>query len=197
MLSQYVLELKKSELKEIPPRWILVSASVSSTYFLLATLTRPCSTRHFWRLRSPEIAKKLEIRAQGQEALAAAANRAFRSFLEEISENHYALLRDAVNKLAVADCLSSLAVRALQPGYVRPQFSEDDDVLEIVEGRHPMIEALRDSPFVPNSINMQPRHKVITGPNMGGKSSVVRMVALCAIVSAPLAADGSWLIAAF
>ena len=148
--------------------------------YRLLTVSR--STRHFWRLRSPEIAEKLEVRARGKEALAAAANRAFRSFLEEISENHYALLRDAVNKLAVADCLSSLAVRALEDGYVRPQFSEED-ALEIIDGRHPMIEALRDSPFVPNSINMQTRHKVITGPNMGGKSSVVRMVALCAIVS--------------
>ncbi len=134
------------------------------------------------RLRSPEIIEKLQQRAQWKEALDAEANRAYRSFLEEISQHHYGLLRDAVNKLASADCLLSLAILASQQDFVRPQFS-DDDVLEIVAGRHPMVEALRDSPFVPNTVQLDPRHQVITGPNMGGKSSVVRMIALCIIVS--------------
>lgn len=90
-----------------------------------------------------------------------------------------------MNKLAVADCLLSLARVALQEGYVKPEFVEDD-LLELVEGRHPMVEALRSDPFVPNTVTMgggQPRSKIITGPNMGGKSSAVRMIALCAIVS--------------
>ena len=126
--------------------------------------------------------EKLEKRAQYMEALEVEATRAYRSFLQEISQSHYGLLRDAVNKLATADCLQSLALVALQEGYVRPQFS-DEDVLEIEDGRHPMVEALRDDPFVPNTINMHSRHKIITGPNMGGKSSAVRMIALCAIVS--------------
>ena len=134
------------------------------------------------RVRTPEIIEKLEQRAQLKEALDREANEAFQSFLEEITDNHYAILRDAVNKLATADCLQSLALVALQEGYVRPQFS-DEDVLEIEDGRHPMVEALRDDPFVPNTINMHSRHKIITGPNMGGKSSAVRMIALCAIVS--------------
>ena len=142
------------------------------------------------RLRTPGIIAKLEERAQLKEALEASANRAYRSFLDEISQNFYAILRDAVNKLAVADCLCSLALVAVQEGYVRPEFVDDGDeaqggrTLEIVEGRHPMIEKLRDEPFVPNTVCMHPRgHKIITGPNMGGKSSVVRMIALCAIVS--------------
>ena len=123
-----------------------------------------------------------------------AAHKAFLSFLEEITEKHYALLRDAVNKLAVADCLFSLAQVASQEGYCKPEFverakedREEEDVLEIENGRHPMIEAIRTDPFVPNSLEMggdESRHKVITGPIMGGKSSVVRMAALCAIVSA-------------
>lgn len=124
---------------------------------------------------------KLEQRAQWTEALDREANTAFRSFLQEISTNHYGVLRDAVNKLATADCLLSLALVAVREGYVRPQFS-DNDVMEIKEGRHPMVEALRNDPFVPNTVQMNPRHKIITGPNMGGKSSAVRMIALCAIV---------------
>ena len=91
-----------------------------------------------------------------------------------------------MNKLAVADCLLSLARVALQEGYVKPEFVEDD-VLQLAEGRHPMVETLKSDPFVPNTVMMgggRPRSKVITGPNMGGKSSAVRMIALCAIVSA-------------
>ena len=79
-------------------------------------------------------------------------------------------MRDAVNKLAIADCLLSLALVALQENYVRPTFTEDDR-LEIVNGRHPMVESLRSDPFVPNTILMgggNPRNKIITGPNMGG-----------------------------
>lgn len=119
-----------------------------------------------------------------------------------IAQDYYSALRDAVNKLATADCLLSLAHVALQENYVRPSFT-DDDTLEIVDGRHPMVESLRSDPFVPNTIQMgggQPRSKILTGPNMGGcvysvspvllltgavdrKSSCVRMIALIAIMA--------------
>lgn len=140
---------------------------------------------------------KLDERAQHHETLTREANAAFRTFLDELATAHYAVLRDAVNKLATADCLLSLALVGAREGYVRPRF-EDGDGLEIVEGRHPMVEVLRDDPFVPNSVRMavhegvgsSPRHKIITGPNMGGKSSAVRMIALCAIVSWPVMSLG-------
>lgn len=149
------------------------------------------STKYIRRYRTPEVKKKLEQRAQYKESLAAEAHKAYLSFLEEITQDHYAQLRDVVNKLAVADCLCSLALVAVQEGYVKPEFTEQD-TLEIVEGRHPMIEALRSDPFVPNTVRMggeDPRSKIITGPNMGGKSSVVRMIALCTIVSSDVKVD--------
>lgn len=55
-------------------------------------------------------------------------------------------------------------------GYVRPVFV-DDDVMEIEEGRHPMIQELSEKPYIPNTIRMGgggARSKIITGPNMGG-----------------------------
>lgn len=79
-------------------------------------------------------------------------------------------MRDAINKLATADCLLSLAQVALQEKYVRPQFT-DDDALEIIDGRHPIIEAFSDNPYIPNTIRIGGEHsktKIITGPNMGG-----------------------------
>jgi DNA mismatch repair protein MSH3 len=86
-----------------------------------------------------------------------------------------------VNKLATADCLLSLAHVALQENYVRPSFT-DDDTLEIVDGRHPMVESLRSDPFIPNSIQMgggQPKSKILTGPNMGGYGSLPSLLSCC------------------
>lgn len=100
---------------------------------------------------------------------------------------HYTTLRNAVNKLATVDCLLSMAEIASQGDYVKPIFvREGQDVLEITDGRHPAVELLRFEPFVPNSICIggnEERTKIITGPNMGGKSSTVRMVALIALLA--------------
>ncbi|KAH9926110.1 muts domain V-domain-containing protein [Fomitopsis serialis] len=166
--EEYLVEIRKDENRDIPVSWQLVS-----------------STKTLRRYHTPEVRAKLQERAQYKESQTAEANRAYLSFLQEITQKYYALFRDAVNKLAVADCLLSLARVALQEGYVKPEFVEDD-VLELVEGRHPMVEVLRSDPFVPNTVTMgggQPRNKIITGPNMGGKSSAVRMIALCAIMA--------------
>ncbi|KAI0071810.1 hypothetical protein K474DRAFT_1668569 [Panus rudis PR-1116 ss-1] len=168
--EEYVVEIRKDENREIPVDWILLS-----------------STKTVRRYHPPAVKEKLLQRAQWQEALESAAKEAYQSFLQEISHKYYALFRDAINKLAVADCLLSLALVSVQEGYVRPEFVEsDEDILEIVDGRHPMVETLRNEPFIPNSITMgdgEPRSKIITGPNMGGKSSVVKMVALCTIMA--------------
>ncbi|KAI0781314.1 muts domain V-domain-containing protein [Trametes elegans] len=196
--EEYVVEIRKDERRDIPANWTLLSRQVvlCCTNAWRRNLTRfLSSTKYARRFHTPEVRAKLQERAQYKEALAAEAHKAYLSFLAETTDKYYALLRDAVNKLAVADCLFSLAQVAAQEGYVRPEFVDrkegkgdatGEDVLEIIEGRHPMIEALRTDPFVPNSLSMgggQARHKIITGPNMGGKSSVVRMTALCAVMA--------------
>ncbi|KIK21377.1 hypothetical protein PISMIDRAFT_681294 [Pisolithus microcarpus 441] len=165
---EYLVEVKKADNREVPVSWELVS-----------------STKYLRRYYTPEVKKLLQERARYQELLTAEANKAYKSFLADIVQSYYPVLRDAVSKLAVADCLCSLAQVALQDGYVRPEFTEDD-VLDIVDGRHPMVEALRPDPFVPNTICLggdSARSVIITGPNMGGKSSAVRMVALIAIMA--------------
>lgn len=165
---EYLVEVKKADNREVPVGWELVS-----------------STKYLRRYYTPEVKKLLQERARYQELLTAEANKAYKSFLGDIMQSYYPVLRDAVSKLAIADCLCSLAQVALQDGYVRPEFTEDD-VLDIVDGRHPMVEALRPDPFVPNTICLggdSPKSAIITGPNMGGKSSAVRMVALIAIMA--------------
>jgi DNA mismatch repair protein MSH3 len=141
------------------------------------------------RYRTPRMAELTEERARAMEKLEAEANKAYSSFLTDIIDNYGPRLRDAINRLAVVDCLQSFAAVAReQQTYVRPKLTEDD-TLEIVGGRHPIVETLLERPCIANSIRFGghgPGHepcKIITGPNMGGKSSTTKMIALIAIMA--------------
>ncbi len=87
--------------------------------------------------------------------------------------------------LAALDVLASSAETAARRRYTRPTL-HDGDELEIIQGRHPVIEAFIDEPFVPNNIylnNSTDRLLIITGPNMGGKSTVLRQTAIICILA--------------
>ena len=94
--------------------------------------------------------------------------------------DHYELFRDVTQALAAFDCLTSLATVAAQATYCRPQISVGDvPCVHVVGGRHPMVEALLRESFVPNDTHMDGdgrRVLIVTGPNMGGKSSYIRQV---------------------
>jgi len=95
------------------------------------------------------------------------------------------LFRTVVAHLAILDCLFALADVAKLPGYTRPTIT-DSRKFVIEAGRHPMVEAISNETFVPNDISLTDdglRAMIITGPNMGGKSSYIRMVALVAIMA--------------
>jgi len=87
--------------------------------------------------------------------------------------------------LAALDVLASSAEVAARRRYTRPTL-HDGDELEIIQGRHPVIEAFIDEPFVPNNTylnNSTDRLLIITGPNMGGKSTVLRQTAIICILA--------------
>ncbi len=86
---------------------------------------------------------------------------------------------------AVLDVLASLAEAATRFDYVKPRLSAGDE-LAYVEGRHPMMERLLSEPFVANDLAIgeaAPRLFVLTGPNMGGKSTFLRQTALIALMA--------------
>jgi DNA mismatch repair protein MutS len=87
--------------------------------------------------------------------------------------------------LAALDVLASSAETAARRRYTQPTL-HDGDELEIIQGRHPVIEAFIDEPFVPNNTylnNSTDRLLIITGPNMGGKSTVLRQTAIICILA--------------
>jgi len=102
----------------------------------------------------------------------------------ELAE-HVAALQAAAEALATLDVLAGFAQLAVERGYVRPTITQDN-VLEIVGGRHPVLaEQLREQ-FVPNDVHMgakDDRLLIITGPNMSGKSTYIRQVALLVLLA--------------
>jgi DNA mismatch repair protein MSH3 len=165
---EYLIEVKRKspEEKKVPASWQQVSATK-------ATL----------RFHTPEVKRMLQERDQYKESLAAACDAAFTRLLDDIAAK-YQSLRDCVSSLATLDALLSLATLANQPGYVKPTFVDTTE-LDIVGGRHPMVEQLLLDTYVPNDLHLtqsSTRALLVTGPNMGGKSSYVRSAALIAIM---------------
>jgi DNA mismatch repair protein MutS len=94
-------------------------------------------------------------------------------------------LLGAADALAHVDAFTGLAQIASERGYVRPDFVTSS-TLDIVDGRHPVVEALLGSSFVPNDLHLHEdddRFMVLTGPNMGGKSTFLRQAALLVILA--------------
>ena len=94
-------------------------------------------------------------------------------------------IQSTARALASLDAVASLAETAARRRYARPVMHDGDEI-EIVHGRHPVIEAFNEDPFVPNSVylnNSTDRLLIITGPNMGGKSTVLRQTAIICILA--------------
>lgn len=163
---EYLIEIDNTQLKNVPASWAKISG-----------------TKKVSRFHTPEVVRCIRERDQHKEALAAACDVAFTALLADISAK-YQSFRDCVQALATLDCLLSLATVASQPGYVKPEYS-NETCIAVEKGRHPMVEQLLLDTYVPNDTDLASdctRALLITGPNMGGKSSYVRQVALIAIM---------------
>ena len=86
--------------------------------------------------------------------------------------------------LAVIDANFALSEISSNNGYIRPSFN-DERILDIKEGRHPILEKVGSLQYVPNDVKMDDKHpvQIITGPNMGGKSTYMRQAALLVIMA--------------
>ena len=97
---------------------------------------------------------------------------------------HLADLQQSASALAELDVLVNLAERAETLNYCCPTFS-DKPGIRISEGRHPVVEQVLKEPFIANPLSLAPQRRmlIITGPNMGGKSTYMRQTALIALLA--------------
>jgi DNA mismatch repair protein MutS len=138
--------------------------------------------------------KEHEARVLGaEERLRALEQHLFEALLDAVAARHPTLARTA-DALAALDALASLAAVAHRRGYARPAVTREP-TLTVRGGRHPVVEAVAGGGFVPNDTRLDPDAEqllLVTGPNMGGKSTYLRQVALIAL----LAQTGSFVPAA-
>ncbi len=135
------------------------------------------------RYITPQL-KELEHRLLSARERAVALEQGLFLGLREDLAREVARIQGAARRVAVTDVLLSLARVALERGYVRPSLAGERGI-RIVDGRHPVVEAQLKEEFVPNSslLTWGEGIHIITGPNMSGKSTYIRQVALLVIMA--------------
>ncbi len=164
----YFIEITKSFLDQVPQEYIRKQTIVNGERFI-----------------TPEL-KEIEDKVLGADEKSRALEyELFQEMRQQVCQHLPAIQRSA-RAIAQVDCLESLAQVANQYQYVRPEILEDP-VLEILDGRHPVLDArMTDTPFVPNDCHLDANDgqiALITGPNMAGKSTYIRQVALLVLMA--------------
>lgn len=162
----YYIEISKSQASEAPAAYI-----------------RRQTLKNAERFITPEL-KEFEDKALSSKSRALAREKGLYDALVEEINTDLGKLKITADHLAELDVLSNLAERAQTLHLTRPELSPETGIL-IEDGRHPVVEQLLDSPFVPNDLHLDKTRRllVITGPNMGGKSTYMRQVALIALLA--------------
>ncbi|XP_058493125.1 DNA mismatch repair protein Msh3 isoform X1 [Solea solea] len=168
--QEFLIEVKNTLASTVPHDWVQIS-----------------STKTVGRYHSPCLVKRYKTLQQLREQLLLDSQREWINFLDRFGE-HYHTMKRAISHLATVDCLFSLAEVAKQGDYCRPELCENQRQIMIRDGRHPAIDLLMGAhnQYVPNHTKLQGegrRTMIITGPNMGGKSSYIRQVALICVMA--------------
>ena len=163
----YSFEVSRAYLERVPPEFVRRQTLAGGERFV-----------------TPEL-EELERRIAGAEAQAEERERAlFTALLRRCAERAQRVAATA-RALAAIDVLTAFAERARRHGYVRPRLVAGARV-HLTASRHPVIEELLASPFVPNDARLDREQRqivLLTGPNMGGKSTYLRQVALAVIMA--------------
>ncbi|BCV25034.1 DNA mismatch repair protein MutS [Gelria sp. Kuro-4] len=159
----YYIEVTRANLDNVPPDYIRRQTLVGAERFV-----------------TPDLKEQEASILGAQERLAELEYAVFRRLCQEVVAEAAAVRRTA-QALARLDVLATFAEAAARYNYARPEVNAGD-VIRLVESRHPVVERLRpEVPFVPNDVYLdggENRFILLTGPNMAGKSTCIRQVAL-------------------
>lgn len=164
----YFIEISKAAAQEVKPEW---------GYIRKQTLTNN------ERFISPELKEKEDAILHAEENAIRIEKQLFQEILDTI-RGYLPKLQKLARALAEIDCYGALAEASSNYGYVRPIFTEDE--LDIQNGKHPILdEMMKDPKYVANSVKMDRDNSIllITGPNMGGKSTYMRQTALIVVMA--------------
>jgi DNA mismatch repair protein MutS len=162
----FFIEVPRSQAERVPPDYLRRQTVKSAERFI-----------------TPEL-KGFEDKVLGARDRALAREKElFDALLTRLIERVGTLQATAM-ALAEVDALAALAERAVTLGWNEPELVEEP-CLRIVGARHPVVERFSDAPFVPNDLDLHARRRmlIITGPNMGGKSTYMRQTALIAVLA--------------
>lgn len=163
----YYIEVTKANLHLVPDDYIRKQTLVNSERFI-----------------TPQLKKLEEKILHAEERIKEIEEELFSRIREEIGKQASRIIKTA-SAIGIIDALASFAEVASLLNYSRPSLHQGFH-LKIVKGRHPVVEVLKkDEPFVPNDtfLDEKKRILIITGPNMGGKSTYLRQVALISILA--------------
>ena len=163
----YYIEVTKANLDAVPDDYIRKQTLVNAERFI-----------------TPELKERESLILNAEERRAELEGQIYRQVCEQVAAAASRLLSTA-HALAELDVYAALAEVAQRNRYVRPVLNEGDSI-HIVSGRHPVVElTLHEEPFVPNDAHLSPQDAilVITGPNMSGKSTYLRQVALITLMA--------------
>lgn len=164
----YYIEVSKGQLGNVPPDYVRKQTLVNAERFI-----------------TPEL-KEYENKVVGAQERSRELE--YQLFLDvrDAAVNETASIQKTASSIAALDALASLAERASVNGYVKPEIT-DSDVISIQQSRHPVVEQMSSADtFVPNEVLLDRKSNqllIITGPNMAGKSTYIRQVALNVIMA--------------
>ncbi|WP_180179355.1 DNA mismatch repair protein MutS [Acinetobacter sp. YH12041] len=165
-VSGYYIELTRAQAEQAPEHYI-----------------RRQTLKNAERYITPEL-KAFEDKVLSSESRALAREKMlFEMLLDELRQD-IGNLQMMSSAIAQIDLLANFAHQARLRNWARPKFSPEIGV-KIVAGRHPVVEALSKAAFTPNDTQLDYQHRmaIITGPNMGGKSTFMRQTALIALLA--------------
>lgn len=162
----YFIEISNSNLSEVPTRYIRKQTLSNCERFITQELKEYEDKILNAKTRNSELEYKL-----------------FKDISEKIKE-HKDLILDISKIISYIDVISSFAHVSLTNGYTLPTFNKKGEI-QIINGRHPVVEKLINEPFIENDVHFTENENfiILTGPNMAGKSTYMKQIALICIMA--------------